>query len=1008
MPVFFHTPLQQAKAKSLALTAVGELLVFARRGPKNRLLLSAQRHIHPQGFGLYDEFTSEERSDAEPALATLFGQPYIAWKGDGNDQLNLARVVLDGEKVVGLADKETFEEEGVGPLSLVALADRFLLGHTTAEGQFAYASVVPVDSAFTDPLPPDTAGCELCAVTGEDEFYLIGCGDTWDAVGRLSRHNRVRLGDGWHALLVILKEGRIDVYGAGDTAEWEGVLGHQTYWNQLMDPDEEDGDGADGFLHYLSVSGPDDVARYARALAALTRDELRKRFNRLPQTGVTAGMGDQDFEAAWQALQQLVPFLQATAEKQLWCIHRTRLPAAPAEPLPEVGVVTATAPTANQAVAPHPDGLGILVRATDSFGVPPNSPVNEWPFNVLSQKAVRYGSGRLAREGDDPQHDYAPAELEWCAAVAAEAAARFARLPVRSVYLKSLEPFTLPANRGGKAPADLTPEFVRTAFRGTLHPWAAIEIQPAREYGVHSLDGGEVAIYGHSTGDVKKHHALWRETADWFEKHPHLTGRAWYVQIQGCGLHDCQAIRLVVGMTKAGSLAGVATVAIGYGHTFTIPPEKLYPELRKYELSEYADARDPASGRVTANMVMRTFERQSFGEWADRTQAAARKLKQKDREAFWLAEFATLTPARTLTLGPVWEAVQRCLTNGRFGGYPPSEVPVFFGGHHSLGETGMRLGFNLLTDDGPLTTSNWLARHDRDWLARRYDDLRATDYAAYMSDSDKQAALDAYEAVREFYRHATDGLAVLTRMEAPATDPPAVPTKKSAAKRAKGKKKPAAGCVPDTAMLAPLLEAMETYAVEGDGEWPHNDLSTKTERYTCGNIAREGETIPHDHDAAEVERCRALAAEAERLLSPIDPPHDCGGPYLALFSTANKDEPVPEVFTEAFVRERLFRGAINPECGIRIEPLTAGALGAGDQTMDDDDGVEGDGRPRVKPTEAAAAFVDWLRAQPGLHGFAFVSIGLSEDEGGSTHPRLAVALTDKGSVVGVCGYVVWA
>ena len=109
MPVFFHSPLEHTKADSLALTTVGDLLVFARRGPKNRLLLSAQSRIHPQGFGVYDEYTSEERSDTDPALGTLSGQPYLAWKGDGNDHLNLARVLLDGEKVTGLADKETFD-----------------------------------------------------------------------------------------------------------------------------------------------------------------------------------------------------------------------------------------------------------------------------------------------------------------------------------------------------------------------------------------------------------------------------------------------------------------------------------------------------------------------------------------------------------------------------------------------------------------------------------------------------------------------------------------------------------------------------------------------------------------------------------------------------------------------------------------------------------------------------------------------------------------------------------
>ena len=315
---------------------------------------------------------------------------------------------------------------------------------------------------------------------------------------------------------------------------------------------------------------------------------------------------------------------------------------------------------------------------------------------------------------------------------------------------------------------------------------------------------------------------------------------------------------------------------------------------------------------------------------------------------------------------------------------------AFFDSFHGIGSVGSGLGFYSYDGDQVLRTANWLAAHDANWFRGRYDDLRATDYAGFMSDADKQAAVDAYEAVREFYQQAKEQFTVVVEVRPRPEEPPPAKkkaaAKKPAAKKGKGKK---AECETTTAMLAPLLECMETYGVDGNGEWSHNDISTRTVRYTCGNMAREGEAIPHDHDPAELERCRALAAEGHRLLSPIELPHDSGGPYLAFFSTANIGDPVPEMFTEEFVRTRLFRGSINPEVDIRVEPLTAGAVWDGNDP-------------------AAAAFVDWLRAQPGLHGFAFVSIGLSEDVGGACHPRLAVALTEKGSVVGVCGYVVWA
>jgi hypothetical protein len=50
--------------------------------------------------------------------------------------------------------------------------------------------------------------------------------------------------------------------------------------------------------------------------------------------------------------------------------------------------------------------------------------------------------------------------------------------------------------------------------------------------------------------------------------------------------------------------------------------------------------------------------------------------------------------------------------------------------------------------------------------------------------------------------------------------------------------------------------------------------------------------------------------------------------------------------------------------------------------------------------------VDWFRGREELHGLAFVEIGMEED--GAHLPRLVVAFTDRGSLVGVCGYVVWA
>lgn len=129
-----------------------------------------------------------------------------------------------------------------------------------------------------------------------------------------------------------------------------------------------------------------------------------------------------------------------------------------------------------------------------------------------------------------------------------------------------------------------------------------------------------------------------------------------------------------------------------------------------------------------------------------------------------------------------------------------------------------------------------------------------------------------------------------------------------------------------------------------------------------------------------------MAAEAERLLGGCEPPEDQGGPYLGFFAVADAGDGVPAAFTEAFVRDRLFGGAIPAAVGVEVEALSAGSL-------------RGPGGP-------AGAFVEWFTSR--LHGWAHVSIGTDTDVGRSSHPQLALAFTDRESVVGVCGYVVWA
>jgi hypothetical protein len=61
------------------------------------------------------KYTSGETSPQAPALCAHNGNLYIAWKGDGNDNLNVAQVVISGNNITGFANKKTLPD--TSPLS---------------------------------------------------------------------------------------------------------------------------------------------------------------------------------------------------------------------------------------------------------------------------------------------------------------------------------------------------------------------------------------------------------------------------------------------------------------------------------------------------------------------------------------------------------------------------------------------------------------------------------------------------------------------------------------------------------------------------------------------------------------------------------------------------------------------------------------------------------------------------------------------------------------------------
>jgi hypothetical protein len=237
------------------------------------------------------------------------------------------------------------------------------------------------------------------------------------------------------------------------------------------------------------------------------------------------------------------------------------------------------------------------------------------------------------------------------------------------------------------------------------------------------------------------------------------------------------------------------------------------------------------------------------------------------------------------------------------------------------------------------------------------------------------------------------------------------------------------GCVLDPERLAPLRECMECCGPESlTDEWNHSCIHPRTGAYSCGRLAYPGGPNEHDHDPAEVARCRRLASEAGVVCRGLEVNWSEGGSVLApFFVTANRQTPAPDRLTPELIRTAL-GGTIYPAAQIDLEPLKEGSRGWL-AIADSDDGELRLPRgaeshftreqPEALRKNARAqweervrrwrAVLEWFRTRDELHGSMFVLIGenpLSQTNAGCVFPRLILGITKAGSFVGVCGHAV--
>lgn len=230
---------------------------------------------------------------------------------------------------------------------------------------------------------------------------------------------------------------------------------------------------------------------------------------------------------------------------------------------------------------PDPERLAVIRECMDNHGV--GTPEAEWPNNIISRRAVVYGSGVIHRQGAPIRHEVDPDELALCHRLAAEATEQIGGVDVgmRSESCDPFRGFFIAAN-GSPHPAGINEALIRSRFGDTLFPPVSITVEPLAEHGIwwaevkadgddseDGMDGCE-AKGGESESEAD-YLAPWRAMIQWFRERSEFVDLA-FIRVgnartlwdlpeeqwpNGTELTGCVFPRLALGLTRGGSLVGL-------------------------------------------------------------------------------------------------------------------------------------------------------------------------------------------------------------------------------------------------------------------------------------------------------------------------------------------------------------------------------------------------------------------------------------------------------------------
>jgi hypothetical protein len=217
-------------------------------------------------------------------------------------------------------------------------------------------------------------------------------------------------------------------------------------------------------------------------------------------------------------------------------------------------------------------------------------------------------------------------------------------------------------------------------------------------------------------------------------------------------------------------------------------------------------------------------------------------------------------------------------------------------------------------------------------------------------------------------------------------------------------------CYPDPERLLPLAECMQTYGVgDPSTEWPHNCISTHTIAHSCGALTRQEQPLHHEHDQEEWQRCQHLATTAAQFLrrTEVGMGSESTSYFQPFYMVTPRQQPLVTNLSADSIR-MAFQGVIYPSAPIRVEPLDTNGIWW-HTLVADYRGVPLAGLWSAWMLRPWRRLIHWFQTNSAFITTAFVLIGsdqLDEHNRGCVFPRLALGMTNAGSLVGICGDVV--